>query len=134
MEASDRPAKTVKGKSEIASKSGELSLFDRRVLILVNGENSISLIQDLSQMENVIDILQTLHRKGYIEGLVDSDKMQTLASSTSAGIRNPPVAGEFSSIFGYPRSVGTGAKPDLKLLTSCLPRNLPVNSGLALEN
>ena len=84
MQAADRPAKTVKGKSEIVSKSGELTLFDRRVLILINGENSISRIGDLSRLENIDVIIETLYRKGYIEGISEYDEDQTQALKVSS--------------------------------------------------
>lgn len=58
--------KTAKGQSEMKSRSGALSMRDRRVLILVNGERSARQIKDQALLENIIEILENLEKKGYI--------------------------------------------------------------------
>lgn len=49
---------------EINSKA--LSMRQRRVLILVNGERSASLIKEQSMFNNIIEILERLEQQGYI--------------------------------------------------------------------
>ena len=49
---------------EINSKA--LSMRERRVLILVNGERKASLIKEQSMFNNVIELLERLEQQGYI--------------------------------------------------------------------
>ena len=58
--------KTAKGRSEMEINSKALSMRERRVLILVNGERSASLIKEQSMFNNVIEILERLEQQGYI--------------------------------------------------------------------
>ncbi len=58
--------KTAKGRSEMELKSKDLSMRERRVLILVNGERAASLIKEQSMFDNVIAILERLEQQGYI--------------------------------------------------------------------
>jgi hypothetical protein len=58
--------KTAKGRSEMEINSKALSMRERRVLILVNGERSASLIKEQSMFNNVIEILERLEQLGYI--------------------------------------------------------------------
>ncbi len=58
--------KTAKGRSEMELKSKDLSMRERRVLILVNGERAASLIKEQSMFDNVIEILERLEQQGYI--------------------------------------------------------------------
>ena len=67
MQASEIFSKTPKGQSEIANKSNDLSLKERRVLILVNGENNTARLKQLSLCENIAEILDNLLRLGFIE-------------------------------------------------------------------
>ena len=67
MQASEIFSKTSKGQSEIESKSQDLSLKERRVLILVNGENNTARLKQLSLCENIGEILDNLLRLGFIE-------------------------------------------------------------------
>ncbi len=69
MQASEIFSKTPKGQSEIANKSNDLSLKERRVLILVNGENNTARLKQLSLCENIAEILDNLLRLGFIEQL-----------------------------------------------------------------
>ncbi len=67
MQATGIFSKTPKGQSEIENKSSDLSLKERRVLILVNGENDTARIEKLSLCENIAEILDNLLRLGLIE-------------------------------------------------------------------
>jgi hypothetical protein len=58
--------KTSKGRSEMEINSKALSMRERRVLILVNGERSASLIKEQSMFNNIIEILERLEQQGYI--------------------------------------------------------------------
>jgi hypothetical protein len=68
MKASDIFHKTSKGQEEIDSRSGNLSMKDRRVLILVNGANDCNELKRLSLCDNIGEILKTLIDGGFIDG------------------------------------------------------------------
>ena len=67
MKASDIFHKTVKGQAEIETRSRDLSMKQRRVLILVNGANDCSELKRLSLCDDIVDILQTLIEGGFIQ-------------------------------------------------------------------
>ncbi len=74
MQTSDTFFKTPKGQSEIDTRTGALSMKERRVLILVNGENNAATLQQLSLCDNIEEILQNLLRLDFIKpgaGAVD---------------------------------------------------------------
>ena len=66
MKADDIFHKTAKGQSEIENKSSALTLKQRRVLILVNGQNDAVTLKEFSLCENVLEILEMLIDKGFI--------------------------------------------------------------------
>ena len=66
MKAGDIFHKTAKGQSEIETKSDALTLKQRRVLILVNGQNDATTLKEFSLCENVVEILEVLIDKGFI--------------------------------------------------------------------
>ncbi len=67
MKASDIFHKTSQGLSEIGTRSSTLSVKQRRVLILVNGENDTATLKELSLCDNIVEILDTLLRLGLID-------------------------------------------------------------------
>lgn len=67
MKASEIFRKTPKGQSEIETKTDALSMKERRVLILVNGENNAATLRELSLCENIVEILDNLVTQGFIE-------------------------------------------------------------------
>ena len=67
MNTSEIFHKTAKGQAEIENRSNALSVKQRRVLILVNGENNAATLQELSLCENIIEILQTLLDANFIQ-------------------------------------------------------------------
>lgn len=60
MNPSDIYHKTPKGQAEIATKTDALSMKERRVLILVNGENTVDKLAQLSLCDDVDAILARL--------------------------------------------------------------------------
>ena len=66
MKAGDIFHKTAKGQSEIETKSDALTLKQRRVLILVNGQNDTTTLKEFSLCENVVEVLKVLIDKGFI--------------------------------------------------------------------
>ena len=68
MKASEIFHKTAKGQSEVETRANELSIKERRVLILVNGENDAARLKQLSLCENIVEILETLLSGGFIAG------------------------------------------------------------------
>ncbi len=60
MNPSDIFHKTAKGQAEIATKTDALSMKERRVLILVNGENTVATLAQLSLCDDVDAILERL--------------------------------------------------------------------------
>ena len=58
--------KTDKGRSEMEIKSEALSMRERRVLILANGERTAEIIKEQSLFGNIIEILENLEQSGYI--------------------------------------------------------------------
>lgn len=62
--------KTAKGREELNQRRGSLSLRDRRVLMLVNGERNLEEIGQLAmvaRVENHADVLASLSEAGFIE-------------------------------------------------------------------
>jgi len=68
MKASDIFHKTTRGQAEIDSRSRELSMKQRRVLILVNGANDCNELKRLSLCDDIASILKTLIEGGFIGG------------------------------------------------------------------
>jgi hypothetical protein len=66
MKASEIFHKTAKGQSEVETRANALSVKERRVLILVNGENNAAKLKQLSLCENIVEILDTLLSGGFI--------------------------------------------------------------------
>lgn len=60
MQESEIYLKTPRGQSEIGTKTDALTMKERRVLILVNGENSVTTLERLSLCENINEILERL--------------------------------------------------------------------------
>ena len=66
MKASEIFHKTAKGQTEVETRTNALSMKQRRVLILVNGENNAATLQQLSLCENIVEILGVLLDGGFI--------------------------------------------------------------------
>jgi hypothetical protein len=76
VQAKDIYHKTTKGQAEIETRSGGLTMKQRRVLILVNGANDTAELTRMSLCDDVADILQTLAENGFID---DGGAMTTTA-------------------------------------------------------
>ena len=72
MKASEIFYKTAKGQSEVESRTDALSMKERRVLILVNGDNNAAKLKELSLCDNIVEILETLLNGGFIEQQEDT--------------------------------------------------------------
>ena len=88
MQTSDTYSKTPKGQSEIDTRTGALSMKERRVLILVNGENSAAMLRQLSLCDNIEEILQNLLRLEFIEP-VSGDLDQAGVTGSIAATAQP---------------------------------------------
>ncbi len=100
MQASEIFSKTSKGQTEIEHKSNDLSLKERRVLILVNGENNTARLRQLSLCENIAEILDNLLRLGFIEQLGGASASVSAAASSAApepAAREEPAASEIGA-------------------------------------
>ena len=103
MPESETFLKTPKGQSEIDSRSGALSMKERRVLILVNGENDAARLQELSLVENIDEVLQNLLQLQFIqptggkpaEKPVETGSTTAPSASTAALRDEEPSAREF---------------------------------------
>lgn len=81
MKASEIFHKTAKGQAEVETRTNALSMKQRRVLILVNGENNAATLKQLSLCENIVEILETLLDGGFIQ--------QDTATVTSTDVTQP---------------------------------------------
>lgn len=82
--------KTPKGREEIESKAGGLSLITRRVLIFLDGKRTLREIQTLPKIDDVEQIIRNLESAGYIQ-LVSSESTTT-GSQASPQSANPLLA------------------------------------------
>ena len=69
MNTSDMYDKTESGKTEIAENSSGLSMMERRVLILVNGENEVAQLSKLSLCQDIAPTIDRLLELGLIEAV-----------------------------------------------------------------
>ena len=67
MKSSDIFHKTAKGQAEIETKTNALTVKQRRVLILVNGQNNAATLREYSLCDNIAEILGTLLGRGFID-------------------------------------------------------------------
>lgn len=81
MKANQIFRKTTKGRSEIETRTGALSVRERSVLILANGENTVATLKQLSLCENIAEVLDFLLDQGFIE----RDSVASSDSATSDG-------------------------------------------------
>ena len=88
MKASEIFHKTAKGQTEVETRTNALSMKQRRVLILVNGENNAATLKQLSLCDNIVEILQTLLDGGFIRldgaSVTQTDVTQAVQETVSA--------------------------------------------------
>jgi len=92
MKASDIFHKTSKGQAEIDSRSGNLSMKHRRVLILVNGANDCNELKRLSLCDNIGEILTTLINGGFVDG--GTSTTTAIAAQDYSGQESPESSNE----------------------------------------
>lgn len=79
-------SKTPKGREEIDSKAGGLSLIMRRVLIFLDGKRTVRELQALPRIDDVEQIITSLEKQGYIQLI--SGEQGTTATTTQANTSN----------------------------------------------
>lgn len=84
MKADDLFRKTARGQEEIETRSNGLSVQQRRVLILVNGSNSLAELERISLCENTAEVLETLIAQGLIESGAKTSASTTVAAQDYA--------------------------------------------------
>lgn len=67
MTMNDVFIKTPKGREEIDSKAGGLSLIMRRVLIFLDGKRTLREVKTLPKIDDVEQIITSLEKQGYIQ-------------------------------------------------------------------
>tara|TARA_R110002096_G_scaffold408352_1_gene607445 strand:- start:93 stop:356 length:264 start_codon:yes stop_codon:yes gene_type:complete len=75
--------KTARGRAEMKVRSNALSMRDRRVLILVNGERNASFIKQQSLTDNIIETLENLEKLGFIARLSSRSDTQFEAEAVT---------------------------------------------------
>ena len=66
MQAQDVFYKTPRGQREIGSKSVALSMRERRVLILIDGQRPVAQIKQMALVENFSEVIDKLSLLGLI--------------------------------------------------------------------
>ena len=82
MNAGETFRKTPKGQSEIETRSRALSMKERRVLILVNGQNDLAKLKDFSLCEDISEIVKRLLDLGFIESTGKSRQPSSTVGET----------------------------------------------------
>ncbi len=83
MNTSDMYDKTASGKTEIAENGAGLSMMERRVLILINGENDVAQLSKLSLCEDIGPTIDRLLELGLVE-TVESTVVDLTAPAAEA--------------------------------------------------
>ncbi len=78
--------KTAKGQAEMTSKTDALSMKERRVLILVNGENTVATLAQISLCDDLDTILERLLFEDFIASPNASDVTETEIEVTERDI------------------------------------------------
>jgi hypothetical protein len=60
-------AKTAKGAAEIASRSGDVSLAARRVLIMIDGKRTVGELAPLARTGEIGSIIEQLEQQGLVQ-------------------------------------------------------------------
>ncbi len=91
MKAGDIFHKTTRGQTEIDSRSGNLSMKQRRVLILVNGANDCTELERLSLCDNITEVIETLVDGGFIDGGTTTTSATAARDYSSQGNPKEPA-------------------------------------------
>lgn len=84
--------KTPKGREEIESKAGGLSLITRRVLIFLDGKRTLREVQALPKIDDVEQIIQSLENAGYIQLVSTASATSTASAQATTPSANPLLA------------------------------------------
>lgn len=82
--------KTPKGRDEIDSKTGGLSLIMRRVLIFLDGKRTVRELKALPKIDDVEQIINNLEKQGYIQ-LISGESVPLQTVPTSANHTTNPL-------------------------------------------
>ena len=85
MEPNEIFSKTAQGQAEIDTAERSLSMQERRLLILVNGDKDAATLGKLSLCENSLEILDKLLEQGLIERVEAAPPQQPNGADDSAG-------------------------------------------------
>ena len=88
--------KTPKGREEIDSKTGGLSLIMRRVLIFLDGKRTVRELKALPKIDDVEQIINNLEKQGYIQ-LISAESVPLQTAPTSSNNTNPLLANRTNS-------------------------------------
>jgi len=131
MSDSDIYRKTEKGKQEIAHQSGALSMLDRRLLIMLNGNTPLSEIRKRSLVSDFDNVLQLLIAKRFVELATPGEaEPETVVKHPAADPVDPAAARElmvntlktFGNQFRIKGLLGEiEAAPGLRELQNLLP-------------
>ena len=88
--------KTPKGREEIDSKTGGLSLIMRRVLIFLDGKRTVRELKALPKIDDVEQIINNLEKQGYIQ-LISGESVPLQTAPTSSNNTNPLLANRTNS-------------------------------------
>lgn len=91
MNSSDMYDKTASGKTEINDNASGLSMMERRVLILVNGQNDTATLAKLSLNQDIGGVIDRLLELGLIEvtGTASAASTPDAAETTAVDITEP---------------------------------------------
>ncbi len=95
MKTSELYDKTASGKAEITENGAGLSMMERRVLILVNGENDVANLTKLSRSDDIGPTIDRLLELGRIEAVESTvvDLKAPAAEAVAAADGNAAVDG-----------------------------------------
>lgn len=88
--------KTPKGREEIDTKTGGLSLIMRRVLIFLDGKRTLHEVQALPKVDDVEQIIRSLEQDGYIQRLSSESASPTETTKASNNV-NPLLVNRVDS-------------------------------------
>lgn len=83
--------KTPKGREEVDSKSGGLSLIMRRVLIFLDGKRTLREVQALPKIDDVEQIITSLESQGYIELVSNNGAVRSGTSTLASNNAGRPL-------------------------------------------
>lgn len=105
--------KTDEGQQEVDRRSGALSMLERRVLILTNGERTIAQLEKLSRIADFSQAMAKLTRLGFVECTIaraTTDTTTAVIDTGRAPEPAPPVPSAAPSPVPIMGSINTEAR------------------------